>query len=1089
MPSLSPSKFAKYVQRADLKELFNEMGWNNDNTPYSVTIENQAHVVRAVAQKEGFKVIVCTLTHIPDHATRRAIARQLTKQSFHHLLIFVDGSHNQHWLIQQRSADKPDRILEVSWYAGQATEALYQRARGLFFNLDEEGNITIVDVINRVSGELGANSEKVTKKFYDRFKKEHVQFKGAITNISSDQDTDWYASLMLNRLMFCYFIQKKRFLDDNPNYLADKLKASASKRGTNEFYSFYRNFLLVLFHDGLGGRSSREQVQTELGRIPYLNGGLFDVHEIEKKYPDITINDAAFVQIFAFFDEYEWHLDTSPDASGREINPDVIGYIFEKYINDRAKMGAYYTKEDITEYISKNCIIPFLFDATARATDSTIWDEAWELLRTSGDTYIYPAVKHGCALDLPADIATGTTNVAERNEWNKPAPATHANPTEIWREVVARRQRYTELRAHIDSGNIRQINDLITYNLNIRQFCQDVLAQSTNPHLIKACYGVLTQLTVLDPTCGSGAFLFAALNILEPLYAECLNRMELFAAESDATQDTFGSVLAEMRSSNHPNIQYFIFKSIILNNLYGVDIMKEATEVAKLRLFLKLVASVDADKRKPNLGIEPLPDIDFNIRAGNALVGFATKQALDDALITTMDGKIMSDNINALSAKVAQDFEEYRALQLGTTKYELMARTKKNLKDSLAQINEQLNQLLHQTQTGVPFAHWYDSHKPFHWFAEFYEIIVGHGGFDVIIGNPPYVEYAKVKNQYKLENFTTILTGNIYAQVLENSFHLHNKSGYVGFIVPVSAVCTDRTKSLQEFLRNKYTRFISSFDVFPQRLFTGAAQRLAILLLVPPNSRILYTSRYHRWLQEERSSLMNSIAYSSNELDLPTWTPRVYNRVDISILSKLNKNTPFGTYLSTIETHPIFVHRIINNFVKALDFEPFFQKSSGEVTHSDDYKTYYINPKFMSLAISVLNSNIFYWYWRIHGDGFHCGAKDIAKFPITINNIPLNAIQELNTLCKQLMDDLNNNSSVRTRDQKTTGTIRLQTFFVGKSKPIIDEIDRVLAQHYGFSDEELDYIINYDIKYRMGRAGADGADGGDGDDGDGEGNS
>ena len=84
---------------------------------------------------------------------------------------------------------------------------------------------------------------------------------------------------------------------------------------------------------------------------------------------------------------------------------------------------------------------------------------------------------------------------------------------------------------------------------------------------------------------------------------------------------------------------------------------------------------------------------------------------------------------------------------------------------------------------------------------------------------------------------------------------------------------------------------------------------------------------------------------------------------------------------------------------------------------------------------------------------------------------------------------MNNNSSVRTRDQKTTGTIRLQTFFVGKSKPIIDEIDRVLAQHYGFSDEELDYIINYDIKYRMGRAGADGADGGDGDDGDGEGNS
>ena len=72
---------------------------------------------------------------------------------------------------------------------------------------------------------------------------------------------------------------------------------------------------------------------------------------------------------------------------------------------------------------------------------------------------------------------------------------------------------------------------------------------------------------------------------------------------------------------------------------------------------------------------------------------------------------------------------------------------------------------------------------------------------------------------------------------------------------------------------------------------------------------------------------------------------------------------------------------------------------------------------------------------------------------------------------------------------KATGRVEYDEYYPRKSKPIIDEIDRVLAQHYGFSDEELDYIINYDIKYRMGRAGADGADGGDGDDGDGEGNS
>ena len=76
----------------------------------------------------------------------------------------------------------------------------------------------------------------------------------------------------------------------------------------------------------------------------------------------------------------------------------------------------------------------------------------------------------------------------------------------------------------------------------------------------------------------------------------------------------------------HPNRRYFVLKSIILNNLYAVDIMEEAVEICKLRLFLKLAAQVEPDAAKDNLGIEPLPDIDFNIRAGNTLVGYATKR-------------------------------------------------------------------------------------------------------------------------------------------------------------------------------------------------------------------------------------------------------------------------------------------------------------------------------------------------------------------------------------------------------------------------------------------------------------------------------
>ena len=108
--------------------------------------------------------------------------------------------------------------------------------------------------------------------------------------------------------------------------------------------------------------------------------------------------------------------------------------------------------------------------------------------------------------------------MSKRGGWNAPAPDDHALPTEMWREVVARRQRYEEVRAKLASGGVQEINDLITLNLDIEKFARDVIAQSEGPELLRAFWHAMRDVSVLDPTCGSGAFLFAALNILEPLY-------------------------------------------------------------------------------------------------------------------------------------------------------------------------------------------------------------------------------------------------------------------------------------------------------------------------------------------------------------------------------------------------------------------------------------------------------------------------------------------------------------------------------------------------------------------------------------------
>ena len=119
---------------------------------------------------------------------------------------------------------------------------------------------------------------------------------------------------------------------------------------------------------------------------------------------------------------------------------------------------------------------------------------------------------------------------AERIGTSRPLPE-FALPTEIWREHVARRQRCLEVRAKLAAGEIHDINDLITYNLDLRQFAQDVIENCEGPELLRAFYQAIENVTVLDPTCGSGAFLFAALNILEPLYEACLDRMAVFVEE------------------------------------------------------------------------------------------------------------------------------------------------------------------------------------------------------------------------------------------------------------------------------------------------------------------------------------------------------------------------------------------------------------------------------------------------------------------------------------------------------------------------------------------------------------------------------
>ena len=118
------------------------------------------------------------------------------------------------------------------------------------------------------------------------------------------------------------------------------------------------------------------------------------------------------------------------------------------------------------------------------------------------------------------------------------------------------------------------------------------------------------------------------------------------------------------------------------------------------------------------------------------------------------------------------------------------------------------------------FADWKASHQPFHWFVEFFGIM-SSGGFDVIIGNPPYVEYAKIKSSYKIRNLLTESCGNLYAFIRERCLNLSERRGRLGMIQPVAAVCTEGYEPLQAALRTTGCSVVSNFNDRPGKLFDG----------------------------------------------------------------------------------------------------------------------------------------------------------------------------------------------------------------------------------------------------------------------------
>lgn len=343
----------------------------------------------------------------------------------------------------------------------------------------------------------------------------------------------------------------------------------------------------------------------------------------------------------------------------------------------------------------------------------------------------------------------------------------------------------------------------------------------------------------------------------------------------------------------------------------------------------------------------------------------------------------------------------------------------------------------------------------FNWKEEFPEIIK-RGGFDCIVGNPPYVEYSKMVKNYQIYNYETIKCGNTYAFMSERAINLLGKNGKVGLIVPISIVSTKRMTILRDLIERECSDiFYSNYGDRPDALFNGVHQKVTILLAKKQKNNIsnIYSSRYIHWYKEERNKVFKNIRYIKNTFKNEDTIFKIGEEIDISIINKINSvETPISKLFNNDGLYSSYLSTRLTFWVKCFNNEKL----------SNEFKKYNFNTKEEALLFTaIMNSSLYYYFWEVVSDEWHITNKELELFKFNFNLMEKEYVNELCKLSLDLERDLEN-KKVYIGSKQTEYEYRHKN-----SKLIIDKIDLILKKYYRLTDKEYRFILDYNLKYRM----------------------
>jgi len=666
------------------------------------------------------------------------------------------------------------------------------------------------DVADHERWELLFDRTDIIEEFYKLYLKARENLLNNIEGITDDKTKEEFADNLMMQLLVIWYLQEKGFLDNNPRYLIDKFKTYKSL-GFKNYYEFLTSLFEVMKREP---NNDIYYVDGKFGRIVVTGPAPFltDYEDLDALLGDIKIPDDVFyienatekltkqepknlspedVPLLNLFESRDW--------TRGNIDESVLGAIFEKLMTaeERKEKGAYYTPDKITEYISESALYPYLIDKINKEFKFKI--------------------------------------------------------------------KYKTLREFFENER-----DVEKY---------------------KYLYEVLQDLKILDPACGSGHFLEKVINALVKVYDDLRKKAEKLGFDKNTfsilVADEKGNIHRESLLSISDEEEFKLkvkFHIIISKNIYGVDIQRSAINIARARMFLTLAEHFDAKK-----GIfVRFPNVHFNLRSGNSLIGFIDfsgfekaiakeKQAtLMDFLRKAVNKKKESKPRKPLHLRITQELEDYLKKmdeRLGLNTLELLREIKRiyeqpasvegikktlefksklmrimlvslNLKFAreiqaiLRDVTDAFNNVLNEEflkylkDKGVSLSpkdlEWIGY---FHWILEFPEVFLrDNPGFDIVLGNPPYVRQERINHIVKGIDYKEILsklydpfdnTFDFSMFFILRSIELLRSGGYHSFIITNKWLRAKYGKEMRKFLKENVT-IRKVIDFTGIRVFVGA---------------------------------------------------------------------------------------------------------------------------------------------------------------------------------------------------------------------------------------------------------------------------